>query len=266
MMEEHGFKIEGYNREHGPGMYEMNLEHAEGVTAADQCMMFRNGVKEMCMQDGLTACFMAKWSDQEDGSSGHLHQSVWSADGRNLFHDADDDHHLSDLARHYAAGVLRLLPEFQAMFASNINSYKRYVAGTWAPTSVTWGVETRTTAIRMVPGSKNSTRIENRVPGADANPYLAMAASVAAGLYGIEHKLEMPPAAQGNAYALSTTEAPPLNRTLHEAVERFAASELAVEFFGAPFVDHFVAMKRWEVAQYNRVVDRWQLERYMEMI
>ncbi|MDB5059569.1 MAG: glutamine synthetase, partial [Chloroflexi bacterium] len=146
MMEEHGLTIEGYNREHGPGMYEMNLAHAEGVSAADQTMMFRNGVKEMCMQEGLTACFMAKWSDQEDGSSGHLHQSVWSADGRNLFHDASGDHHLSNLARQYAAGVLRLLPEFQAMFASNINSYKRYVAGTWAPTSVTWGVETRTTA------------------------------------------------------------------------------------------------------------------------
>jgi glutamine synthetase len=118
----------------------------------------------------------------------------------------------------------------------------------------------------MVPGSAHSTRLENRVPGADANPYLAMAASVAAGLYGIEQELEMPPAARGNAYELSVEEAPPLNRTLHEAVERFAASDIAVEYFGAPFVDHFVAMKLWEVTQYNRVVDRWQLERYMEMI
>jgi glutamine synthetase len=266
-MEEHGLVIEGYNREHGPGMYEMNLAHATGVAAADDTMLFRNGIKEMCAQAGLTACFMAKWNDQEDGSSGHLHQSIWSADGeRNLFHDPAGDHRFSDLARHYAAGVLHLLPDFQALFASNINSYKRYVSGTWAPTAVTWGIETRTTAIRMVPGSKYSTRIENRVPGADANPYLAAAASVAAGLYGIEHRLELPPPARGNAYALTADEAPPLNRTLHEAVERFAASDVAREFFGEPFVDHFVAMKRWEVNQYNRVVDRWQLERYLEMI
>ena len=266
MMEEHGLEIEGYNREHGPGMYEMNLGHAEGVAAADHTMLFRNGVKEMCAQAGLTASFMAKWSDREDGSSGHLHQSLWSANGeQNLFYDSSADHRLSDLARHYAAGVLLLLPEFQAMFAPNINSYKRYQAGTWAPTSVTWGVETRTTALRMFPGSRNSTRIENRVPGADANPYLAMAASVAAGLYGIEHGLEMPPAARGNAYDLSPGAACPLNRTLHESVERFAASSAAVEYFGPAFVDHFVAMKRWEVNQYNRVVDRWQLERYLEM-
>lgn len=267
MMQDHGLQIEGYNREHGPGMYEMNLAHAEGIAAADQAMLFRNGVKEMCGQAGLTASFMAKWSDREDGSSGHLHQSLWSSGGeRNLFYDADGDHRLSELARHYAAGVLRLLPEFQVLYASNINSYKRYQAGTWAPTGVTWGIETRTTALRMVPGSSKSTRVENRVPGADANPYLAMAASVAAGLYGIEHRLALPPAARGNAYDLSAGAAPPLNRTLNEAVERFAASEAAVEYFGPAFVDHFVAMRRWEVEQYNRVVDRWQLERYLEMV
>jgi glutamine synthetase len=184
----------------------------------------------------------------------------------NLFHDPNGEHRFSDLALHYAAGVLHTLPEFCALYASNINSYKRYVAGTWAPTSVTWGVETRTTSLRMVPGSKGSTRIENRVPGSDANPYLAMAASVAGGLHGIEQRLAMPPAARGNAYALSAAEAPPLPRTLAEATDRFAASELARACFGEEFVEHFVAMRRWEVDQYNRVVDRWQRERYLEMI
>jgi len=267
MMEEHDIPIEGYNREHGPGMYEMNLVHASGVAAADQTMLFRTGVKEMCQQEGLTASFMAKWSDQEDGSSGHLHQSLWTADGtRNLFHDAAADHRLSETARHYAAGVLATLPEFCALYAPNINSYKRHVIGTWAPTSVTWGVETRTTAIRMVPGSANSTRIENRVPGADVNPYLGLAATVAGGLHGVARKLAMPPAARGNAYALSVAEAHPLPRTLGEAVERFAASELARDWFGEEFVEHFVAMRRWEAQQYNRVVDRWQRERYLEMI
>lgn len=267
MMDAHDIPIEGYNREHGPGMYEMNLTHAPGVTAADHTMLFRTGVKEICLQEGMTASFMAKWSDQEDGSSGHIHQSLWSLeDGRNLFHDAHGDHRFSDLARHYAAGVLRTLPEFCALYASNINSYKRFVAGTWAPTSVTWGVETRTTALRMVPGSAGSTRIENRVPGSDANPYLALAACIAGGLHGIEHRLPLPPAARGNAYALAAAEAPPLPATLEQAVERFAASALAREYFGEQFVEHFVAMRRWEVRQYNRVVDRWQRERYLEMI
>ncbi|MGH2411743.1 MAG: glutamine synthetase family protein, partial [Chloroflexota bacterium] len=137
MMEEHDIPIEGYNREHGPGMYEMNLVHAAGVAAADQTMLFRTGVKEMCQQEGLTASFMAKWSDQEDGSSGHLHQSLWSVgEGKNLFHDPAGEHRFSELAWQYAAGVLRTMPEFCALYASNINSYKRYVAGTWAPTSV----------------------------------------------------------------------------------------------------------------------------------
>jgi glutamine synthetase len=248
-------------------MYEMNLHHASGLEAADQTMLFRNGVKEMCMQEGLTATFMAKWSDQEDGDSGHLHQSLWAADGsRNLFYDPDGHHRFSQLGLHYAAGVLQTLPEFTALYASNINSYKRFVVGTWAPTSVTWGEETRTTALRLVPGSAASTRIENRVPGSDANPYLALAASIAGGLHGIEQQLALPPAARGNAYALPADQAPPLPRTLHEAVELFAASSLARDFFGEDFVEHFVAMRRWEVTQYNRVVDRWQRERYLEMI
>ena len=141
-----------------------------------------------------------------------------------------------------------LLPDFCALYASNINSYKRFVAGTWAPTSVTWGVETRTTALRMVPGSANSTRIENRVPGSDANPYLAMAASLAAGLHGIEQRLALPPAARGNAYALPPRGAAAAAHPArgHRALRTPAT--LARESFGEAFVEHFVAMRRWEVA------------------
>ena len=266
MMDAHGIEIEGYNREHGAGMYEMNLKHATGLEAADRAMLFRNGVKEICMQQGLTATFMAKVSDAEDGCSGHLHQSLWDAAGTNLFHDPQDEHRLSPLARHYAAGVLHTLPELCALYAPTINSYKRYVAGSWAPTALTWGVETRTTALRAVPGSPRSTRLENRVPGADANPYLAMAASIAAGLHGIEQQLELPPPARGNAYALSPAAAPHLPRSLHEAVECLAGSAVARDYLGDPFVDHYLTMRRWEVDQYNRVVDQWQRERYMEMI
>ena len=127
-------------------------------------------------------------------------------------------------------------------------------------------METRTTALRAVPGSPRSTRLENRVPGADANPYLAMAASIAAGLHGIEQQLELPPPARGNAYALSPAAAPHLPRSLHEAVECLAGSAVARDYLGDPFVDHYLTMRRWEVDQYNRVVDQWQRERYMEMI
>lgn len=265
-MNEAGIVVEGYNREHGPGMYEMNLHHAPGLAAADRAMLFRNGIKEICMQEDMSVTFMAKWNHAEDGCSGHLHQSIWDADGNNIFYDPAAPHHLSNSLKHYSAGVLRLLPEFMALYAPNINSYKRYVSGTWAPTTATWGVETRTTALRLVPGSMKSTRLENRTPGSDTNPYLSMAASLAAGLYGLEHKLEMPPAARGNAYVLSEEEAPPLPRTLEHAIERFNQSDLAREFFGDEFVDHYVAMRRWEVDCFNRVVDEWQRERYFEMI
>jgi glutamine synthetase len=261
-----GIPIEGYNREHGPGMYEMNLHHATGVLAADQAMLFRNGIKEMCLQHEMTACFMAKWNHDQDGSSGHLHQSLWDKAGNNIFYDASAPHHISEAMQQYAAGVLKLLPDFLAMYAPNINSYKRYIVGTWAPTTATWGYETRTTALRVVPGSPKATRLENRAPGADTNPYLAMAASLAAGLYGLEHKLELPPPARRNAYELSEEEAPPLPRTLEQAIERFNKSDLARECFGEDFVDLYVAMRRWEVDRYNRVVDEWQRERYLEMI
>ena len=267
MMDQYGVPIEGYNREHGPGMYEMNLRHAPAMIAADQALLFRNGVKELCLLDGLTASFMAKWSDVEDGSSGHVHQSLWSLQSDdNLFHDPNGEHRLSGLSLQYGAGVLATLPEFCALYAPNINSYKRHVAGTWAPTAVTWGVETRTTSVRMVPGSPRSTRIENRVPGADGNPYLVMAATIAAGLHGVQQRLTLPPPARGNAYTLSAEEAPPLPHTLGEATTLFAASELAREWFGEEFVEHYVAMRRWEVDRYNHVVDNWQRERYLEMV
>ncbi len=265
-MAAYGIPMEGYNREHGPGMYEVNITYGPAMLSADRSMLFRNGVKEICAQQGLTATFMAKWSDKEDGCSGHLHQSLWDAAGRNVFYDAAGDHHMSETLRHYAAGVLQTMPEFLALYAPNVNSYKRFVTGTWAPTTVTWGVETRTTALRLVPGTAKSTRIETRTPGCDVNPYLGMAATLAGGLYGIEHELQMPPRASGNAYELPPDVAPPLPRTLGEAIELFDRSELAREVFGAEFVDHYVAMRRWEVAQYNRVVGTWERERYFEMV
>ncbi|MGZ3639117.1 MAG: glutamine synthetase family protein, partial [Ktedonobacterales bacterium] len=172
MMDAHNVPIEGYNREHGEGMYEMNLRHATGLEAADRALLFRNGVKELCLLDGLTASFMAKPFANEDGNSGHLHQSLWTPDGQSAFYDAGADHGISSGFRSYIAGVLRTLPEFMALYAPNINSYKRFVSGSWAPTVAAWGIETRTPSLRAITGSPRATHLENRIPGSDVNPYL----------------------------------------------------------------------------------------------
>ncbi len=266
MMDAHGVPIEGYNREHGEGMYEMNLRHATGLEAADRALLFRNGVKELCLLDGLTASFMAKPFADEDGNSGHLHQSLWDADGQNVFFDADGEHHLSATFGAYVAGVLQTLPELMALYAPNINSYKRFVAGSWAPTVAAWGVETRTPSLRAVTGSKGSTRLENRVPGSDVNPYLAMAASLAGGLHGIAERLAPPPPVRSNAYALPEELAPRLPHTLEEAIERFSESALARDWFGDLFVDDYVTMRRWELDRFRAAVTEWERERYFEMI
>ncbi|HEX9058091.1 MAG TPA: glutamine synthetase family protein [Ktedonobacterales bacterium] len=266
MMDEHGVPIEGYNREHGPGMYEMNLRHASGLEAADRALLFRNGVKELCLLEGLTASFMAKPFANEDGCSGHLHQSLWDAHGESAFYATDGEHHISDTFRAYIAGVLKALPELMALYAPNINSYKRFVLGSWAPTVAAWGIETRTPSLRVVGGSPAALRLENRVPGSDVNPYLAMAATVASGLHGIEKGLTLPAAVRSNAYELPEEVAPRLPRTLAEATERLARSEMARDWLGEAFVQDYVTMRRWEVERYNAAVTEWERERYFEMI
>ncbi len=265
-MDAHGVPIEGYNREHGEGMYEMNLRHAPGLEAADRALLFRNGVKEICALEGLTASFMAKPFDDQDGNSGHLHQSLWTDDGRNVFHDPASEHGLSATFRAYIAGVLRLLPEVLALYAPNVNSYKRFVAGSWAPTVAAWGIETRTPSLRVITGSAKSTHLENRVPGSDVNPYLAMAASLACGLYGIEHNLELPPRASRSAYDLPEEVAPHLPRSLDESIERFAASPFCREAFGDEFVADYATMRRWEAQRFRAVVTEWERNRYLDML
>jgi glutamine synthetase len=274
MMRDYGVEIEGYNREHGPGMYEMNIRYANAVTAADRTMLFKTGVKEICHQLGFTATFMAKWNDQEDGSSGHSHMSLWDRDGeRNLFWDEDAEEHMSPTMRYFLAGVLDKLPEFMVMYAPTINSYKRYIEGTWAPLNTTWGMDNRTCSVRVINNGRRSIRIENRVPGADANFYLVFAATLASGLYGIERKLELPPRLDGNAYdaatiarALEEGHIKALARNLTTSTNLFEKSELAKEYFGEDFVDHLVATRRWEVKEYEKAVTNWDRRRYLELI
>jgi glutamine synthetase len=274
MMRDHGIEIEGYNREHGPGMYEMNIRYADALTAADRTMLFKTGVKEICHQMGLTATFMAKWSDQEDGSSGHSHMSLWDRGlERNLFWDEDAEGHMSPTMRCFLAGVLHALPDFMVLYAPVINSYKRYIEGTWAPLNTTWGMDNRTCAVRVINNGRRAVRLENRVPGADANFYLVFAAILASGLYGIEQQLALPDRLAGNAYdpatiaqAIADGRIRPLPRNLAEATSLFESSEVAREFLGADFVGHFVTTRRWEVKEYEKAVTNWDRRRYLELI
>lgn len=274
MMRDHGVEIEGYNREHGPGMYEMNIHYANVLAAADKTMLFKTGVKEICYQMGLSATFMAKWHDQEDGSSGHSHMSLWDRNGEhNVFWDEAAEGHMSQTMSHFLAGVLSKLPEMMVLYAPVINSYKRYREGTWAPLNTTWGMDNRTCAVRIINNGRHAIRVENRVPGADANFYLVFSAMLASGLYGIERQLELPERLAGNAYdpaaitkALAEGRIQPLARNLTEAIHAFERSEVAKEFLGTDFVEHFSATRKWEVQEYEKAVTNWDRRRYFELV
>jgi glutamine synthetase len=274
MMRDSGIEIEGYNREHGPGMYEMNIRYADAVTAGDRTMLFKTGVKELCHQMDVTASFMAKWNDQEDGSSGHSHMSLWDSNReRNVFWDEGAEDHMSATMRSFLAGVLDKMPEFMVLYAPVINSYKRYVEGTWAPLNTTWGMDNRTCAVRVINVNRGAIRVENRAPGSDANFYLAFAATLASGLYGIEQQLALPERLDGNAYdaatvarALERGHIRPLARNLAAATDLLEQSEVAREYFGSDFVEHFVATRRWEVSEYDKAVTNWDRRRYLELI
>ena len=262
-MDAYGIEIEGYNREHGEGMYEMNLRYTDAMEAADRGMLFKSGAKEVLAQAGAVPTFMAKYSDQVDGCSGHIHQSLWRGDA-NAFWDAGTPNHMSSTLTSYIAGALQTMPELFALYAPNINSYKRYVSGSWAPTAASWALENRTSSLRAITGGEAAIRVEHRVPGADVNPYLGFAACLAGGLSGIERGLPLPPPSQGNVYA--TEGLAPLPPTLDEAIGRLDSSEVARDFFGDAFVDHYVAMRRWEVEKHRRAVTAWERARYFEQV
>lgn len=259
-----GLDLEGFHTETGPGAYEAAIRYDDLEKAADKAALFKTVAKEICTRHGVTACFMAKMNSQLAGCSGHVHESLWSLKGdRNLFHDPGAPDGMSQTMRHYIGGLIELMPELTALYWPTINSYKRSVENTWAPTTATWGRENRTTAVRVIGDSGKSMRIEYRQLGADMNAYIGMAVTLAAGLYGIERELEPPPACAGNGYQAL---AKPLPRNLKDAVALLKGSERARELLGSAFVDHYVRTREWEVRQYERSVTSWELERYLELI
>ena len=260
-------ELEGLHTETGPGVYEAAITVDNALAAADKGALFKTAVKEIAMRHGLMACFMAKWNAALPGSGGHLHQSLWDSTTRqNVF--VKPDGSMADAMRYYIAGLLDHLPELMVLYCPTVNSYKRTVAGTsgpgtWAPVNATWGIDNRTVAVRALPGGVKSGRVELRLPGADMNPYLSMAASLASGLDGIARRLA-PPEPVTNAY--KTGIARPLPSNLLEATWLFRESAFARQAFGDEFVDHYAATREWEWRQYEKSVTNWELERYFEAI
>jgi len=259
-----GLEVEGFHTETGPGVYETAIRYDVLEPAADKSVLFKSAVKEICSRHNLTACFMSKPNAKLPGCSGHVHQSLWTLDGaRNAFHEPGAEGGVSRTLRHYLGGQLKLMPEFTALYWPTINSYKRSVENTWAPTSATWGRENRTCALRVIGTDPKSMRVEFRLLGADMNPYVGMAASLAAGLWGIEHRIEPGEPVSGNAYR---NDAAPLPRNLRDAITLLDQSAVARELLGEEFVDHYLRTRTWEVRQYERAVTTWELERYFELV
>lgn len=254
--------LEGLHSETGPGVMEAAIEKSDVLEAADKAVIFKTAIKEIATLHGFQASFMAKWNESYPGCSGHLHQSLWKTD-RNLFHATSAN--LSQEAEQYLAGILYTLPFLMPIYAPTINSYKRLVPGSWAPINVSWGVENRTTACRIIQEPESQARIEFRVTASDNNPYLTMAAVLASGLYGIRNQLSLDmPEVKGNAYHQSSLQLLP--KSLHEAIDRMKSSNIPAELFGKPFVEHFTMTREREVQLFDKSVTDWELGRYFEGI
>jgi glutamine synthetase len=266
MSEVMDFPIEGLHTETGPGVIEAAIAVDCASHAGDKAALFKTFMKILAQRNQKMATFMAKWSPDYPGQSGHIHVSLKHLDGESAFYDVANEYHMSKIQRHFLAGQQLLMPELLAMLAPTVNSYSRLIPGYWAPTDATWGVENRTTALRVIPGNAKSQRIEYRLGSADANPYLALAAAIGSGLYGLEHELEPKLMVKGNSYAQVHEQELALPRTLWDAAQNLKASHAAHTLFGSSFVSHFAATREWEEREFRRHITDWELDRYFEII
>jgi glutamine synthetase len=266
MCDEMEVKVASMHWEVAASMGEVALAHQAGIAALDDAILFKTHAKVLAKHHDLTLTFMARPLADDDGQSGHVHLSLLDAHGKNAFYDQASEHGMSEVQRHFVGGVQKLLPELLLMMAPNINSFKRFVPGIFAPTAADWGVDNRTTAMRVIPGSESSQRLELRVPGSDSNPYLVAAALLAAGLHGISNKLEPGNPVSGAAH-LKKDRAKKLRfpAGFAEAIERFQKSALAREAFGNDFVEMFAGTRRAQLSQFNKMVTDKELERFLEL-
>ncbi|WP_105424265.1 glutamine synthetase family protein [Neorhizobium tomejilense] len=258
-----GIPVENSKGEASAGQEEINVRYADALTMADRHVIIKNACKEIAWGKGKAITFLAKWNYSAAGSSSHIHQSLWSADGKTpLFFDKDNEHGMSELMKHYIAGLLAHASEITFFLAPYINSYKRFMAGTFAPTKAVWSKDNRTAGYRLCGEASKGIRIECRVGGSDLNPYLAMAALIAAGIDGIEKKMALEPAFVGDAYGGKGVREIP--RTLRDAVELMDGSELLRSAFGNDVIDHYVRAGQWEQEEYDRRVTDWEVARGFE--
>ncbi|MFF1653047.1 glutamine synthetase family protein [Streptomyces sp. NPDC058255] len=259
-MQAAGLTVESAKGECNPGQHEIAFKYDEALVTCDQHAIYKTGAKEIASQEGVSLTFMAKYNERE-GNSCHIHLSLADADGVNaMAGSVDDPGGMSPVMRHFLAGQLAALRDFSLLYAPNINSYKRFQPGSFAPTAVAWGYDNRTCSLRVV-GRGRSMRFENRLPGGDVNPHLAVAGLVAAGLYGIEQKLEPPEPCAGNAY---TSEYAHVPTTLREAAELWENSPIARAAFGDEVVAHYRNMARVELEAFDAAVTDWELRRSFE--
>ncbi|MGP4000681.1 glutamine synthetase family protein [Streptomyces sp. 8N706] len=257
-----GLTMETARAEVHAGQYEIVFRYDQAMTTCDNHVVFKNGAKQIAAQEGVALTFMPKY-DEGEGNSCHIHLSLRGTDGSAALADPTAEDGMSDLMHHFVAGQLACLADFALLMAPNINSYKRLQPGAFAPTGITWGRDNRTCPVRVV-GSGHSLRIEHRVPGGDANPYLAVAAAVAAGLYGIENRLALP--APHTANALADPSVPRLPSTLTEALHRWENSEIAAKVFGEAVVGHYAQAARTELAAFETAVTDWERVRGFERL
>jgi glutamine synthetase len=262
-MQAAGIPIENSKGEWGPGQEEINVRYAEALEMADRHVVLKNGAKEIADQMGKAITFMAKYNYDLAGNSSHIHNSLWSADGKTpLFFDKKGKYGLTELGRQWAAGQIKYAKEYTWFLAPYVNSYKRFQAGTFAPTKIMWSQDNRTAGFRLCGEGTKGVRMECRIGGADLNPYLAFAALIAAGLAGIDEKLELQAPFEGDAY--QSTRLPEIPSTLRDAIRTMERSKMLKEAFGENVIEHYLHTARWEQMEYDRRVTDWELHRGFE--
>jgi len=258
-----GFPVEFSKGEAAKGQHELNLTYQEALEMADTNLVFKNAVKEIAAQAGKSATFMAKPTYDDAGSSCHIHSSLWSAESGRSLMPGDGRHHMSNEFRWYLGGLMATAREFSLLFAPNVNSYKRFLPGSWAPTGVGWDTDNRTLGFRVV-GHGQGMRVESRIPGSDANAYHAFAATIAGGLHGIRNKIEPPEPYHGNGY--TADDLPRIPSTFIEAIELWRASAIARDCFGDDVHHHVLNHAEFEWRAFNATVTDWERRRYFERI
>ncbi len=260
------FPVEGLHEETGPGVVEAAITVDEALSAADKASLFKSFTKIFAQRRNMMATFMAKWSPDWPGQSGHIHISLRDAAGKGVFHDSTKPDSMSDTLRHFVGGQQKLMGELLAMIAPTVNSFTRLIPGFWAPTDASWGVDNRTCALRVITGGEKSQRVEFRIAAADANPYIIHSAALSSGLWGNENRIEPEAPVEGNAYDKKFPKRLALPRTLWEAAQAFKGSKMAREWFGDTFVDHYAATREWEEREFRKHITDWEMDRYFEII